>query len=46
MTMHITANHGVDTRIVRIFNTYGRAMRLNDGRVVPSFLHQALTVRT
>jgi dTDP-glucose 4,6-dehydratase len=34
--------HGVDTRIVRIFNTYGPRMRLNDGRVVPSFLHQAL----
>ncbi len=35
--------HGVDTRIVRIFNTYGPRMRLNDGRVVPAFISQALT---
>ena len=34
--------HGVDTRIVRIFNTYGPRMRLNDGRVVPAFMSQAL----
>jgi dTDP-glucose 4,6-dehydratase len=34
--------HGVDTRIVRIFNTYGPRMRLNDGRVVPNFIKQAL----
>jgi len=34
--------HGVDTRIVRIFNTYGPRMRLNDGRVVPNFVSQAL----
>ena len=34
--------HGVETRIVRIFNTYGPRMRLNDGRVVPTFLWQAL----
>lgn len=34
--------HGVDTRIVRIFNTYGPRMRLNDGRVVPNFVGQAL----
>jgi dTDP-glucose 4,6-dehydratase len=34
--------HGVDTRIVRIFNTYGPRMRLNDGRVVPNFIRQAL----
>ncbi len=34
--------HGVETRIVRIFNTYGPRMRLNDGRVVPNFLRQAL----
>jgi dTDP-glucose 4,6-dehydratase len=34
--------HGVDTRIVRIFNTYGPRMRLNDGRVVPAFVSQAL----
>lgn len=35
-------SHGVDTRIVRIFNTYGPRMRLNDGRVVPNFIGQAL----
>ena len=34
--------HGVDTRIVRIFNTYGPRMRLDDGRVVPNFIRQAL----
>jgi len=34
--------HGVDTRIVRIFNTYGPRMRMNDGRVVPNFIGQAL----
>ena len=34
--------HGVDTRIIRIFNTYGPRMRLNDGRVVPNFIGQAL----
>lgn len=34
--------HGVDTRIVRIFNTYGPRMRLEDGRVVPNFIAQAL----
>ena len=34
--------HGVDTRIVRIFNTYGPRMRLKDGRVVPAFVSQAL----
>ena len=34
--------HGVDTRIVRIFNTYGERMRLRDGRVVPNFIQQAL----
>ena len=34
--------HGVDTRIVRIFNTYGERMRINDGRVVPAFISQAL----
>lgn len=37
--------HGVDTRIVRIFNTYGPRMRLNDGRVVPAFISQALTAK-
>jgi dTDP-glucose 4,6-dehydratase len=35
-------SRGVDTRIVRIFNTYGPRMRLNDGRVVPAFISQAL----
>ena len=34
--------HGLDTRIVRIFNTYGPRMRLNDGRVLPAFIGQAL----
>ncbi len=34
--------HGLDTRIIRIFNTYGPRMRLNDGRVVPNFIGQAL----
>lgn len=34
--------HGIDTRIVRIFNTYGPRMRLDDGRVVPNFIGQAL----
>lgn len=35
--------HGVDTRIVRIFNTYGPRMRLNDGRALPNFVYQALS---
>jgi dTDP-glucose 4,6-dehydratase len=43
MTMAYHRHHGLDTRIVRIFNTYGPRMRLNDGRVVPNFIHQALT---
>jgi dTDP-glucose 4,6-dehydratase len=34
--------HGVDTRIVRIFNTYGSRMRLTDGRAIPTFVRQAL----
>jgi dTDP-glucose 4,6-dehydratase len=34
--------HGIDTRIVRIFNTYGPRMHLDDGRVVPNFIQQAL----
>jgi len=42
LTMAYNRYHGVVTRIVRIFNTYGPRMRLNDGRVVPTFLHQAL----
>jgi dTDP-glucose 4,6-dehydratase len=37
--------HGLDTRIVRIFNTYGERMRLNDGRAIPAFITQALTGR-
>jgi len=43
LTMAYHRYHGVDTRIVRIFNTYGRRMRLNDGRALPNFLYQALT---
>ena len=42
MTMAYHREHKVDTRIVRIFNTYGPRMRLNDGRVVPAFIAQAL----
>lgn len=42
ITMAYHRSHGVDTRIVRIFNTYGPRMRLNDGRVVPNFIKQAL----
>jgi dTDP-glucose 4,6-dehydratase len=42
MTMAYHRYHGLDTRIVRIFNTYGPRMRLNDGRVVPAFVSQAL----
>jgi dTDP-glucose 4,6-dehydratase len=42
MTMAYHRTHGVETRIVRIFNTYGPRMRLNDGRVVPNFMSQAL----
>jgi dTDP-glucose 4,6-dehydratase len=42
ITMAYHRIHGVDTRIVRIFNTYGPRMRLNDGRVVPNFVGQAL----
>ncbi|MDX1520961.1 MAG: UDP-glucuronic acid decarboxylase family protein, partial [Anaerolineae bacterium] len=42
LTMAYHRYHGVDTRIVRIFNTYGPRMRLNDGRVVPNFISQAL----
>src|SRR6266404_2572352 len=43
ITMAYHRYHGVDTRIVRIFNTYGPRMRLNDGRVLPAFMGQALT---
>jgi dTDP-glucose 4,6-dehydratase len=42
LTMAYYRRHGVDTRIVRIFNTYGPRMRLNDGRALPNFLYQAL----
>ncbi len=42
LTMAYHRYHGVDTRIVRIFNTYGPRMRLRDGRVVPNFIAQAL----
>jgi dTDP-glucose 4,6-dehydratase len=42
MTMAYHRYHGVDTRIARVFNTYGPRMRLNDGRVVPNFIYQAL----
>jgi dTDP-glucose 4,6-dehydratase len=43
MTMGYHRHHGVDTRIVRIFNTYGPRMRLNDGRALPNFVFQALS---
>jgi dTDP-glucose 4,6-dehydratase len=43
MTMAYHRYHGVSTRIVRIFNTYGPRMRLNDGRAIPTFITQALT---
>ena len=42
LTMAYHRYHGVDSRIVRIFNTYGPRMRLNDGRVIPAFMGQAL----
>lgn len=43
ITMAYNRHHGVDTRIVRIFNTYGPRMRAGDGRVVPAFICQALS---
>ncbi len=43
ITMAYHRYHGVDTRIVRIFNTYGPRMRLDDGRALPTFMSQALT---
>ncbi|MBL9087692.1 MAG: SDR family oxidoreductase [Planctomycetia bacterium] len=43
MTMAYHRVHGIETRIVRIFNTYGPRMRLRDGRALPEFLSQALT---
>jgi dTDP-glucose 4,6-dehydratase len=42
LTMAYHREHGVETRIVRIFNTYGPRMRIDDGRVVPTFISQAL----
>jgi len=42
MTMAYHRYHGVETRIIRIFNTYGTRMRLNDGRALPTFMRQAL----
>lgn len=42
ITMAYHTYHGVDTKIIRIFNTYGPRMRLNDGRVLPAFIGQAL----
>lgn len=43
LTMAYHRYHGIDTRIVRIFNTYGPRMRLDDGRAIPNFLNQALS---
>ncbi|MGC9333134.1 MAG: UDP-glucuronic acid decarboxylase family protein [Anaerolineae bacterium] len=43
LTMAYHRYHGVETRIARIFNTYGPRMRMDDGRVVPNFIRQALT---
>lgn len=43
ITLAYQRYHGLETRIVRIFNTYGPRMRLHDGRVVPNFIYQALT---
>lgn len=42
MTMAYHTFHGLETRIVRIFNTYGPRMRVNDGRVLPAFISQAI----
>lgn len=42
MTMAYHRAHGIDTRIVRIFNTYGPRMRMDDGRAIPAFISQAL----
>jgi len=43
ITMAYHRTHGIDTRIIRIFNTFGPRMRLNDGRAIPAFMNQALT---
>jgi len=45
LTMTFIRHHGLDGRIIRIFNTYGPRMRLDDGRVVPNFITQALSGR-
>jgi dTDP-glucose 4,6-dehydratase len=45
MTMAYHRYHNIDTKILRIFNTYGPRMRLRDGRVVPAFIGQALAGR-
>jgi dTDP-glucose 4,6-dehydratase len=45
MTMAYHRTHGVDTRIARIFNTYGERMRLDDGRAIPNFITQAASGR-
>jgi dTDP-glucose 4,6-dehydratase len=45
LTMAYRRTHGVDTGILRIFNTYGERMRPNDGRAIPAFISQALTGR-
>ena len=45
MTLAYHRYHGVNTKIVRIFNTYGPRMRLRDGRAVPAFMSQALPQR-
>jgi dTDP-glucose 4,6-dehydratase len=42
MTMAYHRYHGVETRIIRIFNTYGERMRMNDGRAIPAFMSEAL----
>jgi dTDP-glucose 4,6-dehydratase len=42
MTMAYHRYHGIETRIVRIFNTYGERMRINDGRAIPAFMSQSL----
>jgi dTDP-glucose 4,6-dehydratase len=43
LTMAYHTHHGLDTHIIRIFNTYGPRMRLNDGRALPNFVYQALS---
>jgi dTDP-glucose 4,6-dehydratase len=42
LTMAYHRYHGIETRIIRIFNTYGERMRINDGRAIPAFMSQAL----